>query len=151
MDDTITMENMHLAYKRIEDGIKDIDNKSFQMISIIGIMITLQVTIIPQLNTISTISLILSLITYFISVLLFIKAYILKNYMIYPTNKSVCYHYEYDVSNDEYMAGAVGDYDNVIKHNNEIIIEKGITSKHGFYCFIFGLFLTILTVGFMLV
>ena len=142
MDDTTTMENMHLAYKRVEDGIKDLDNKSFHMISIIGIMMTLQLTLIPHTTTISNIFLILSLILYFISILLFI--------MIYPTNESVCYHYEYDVSHDYYISEAVGDYDSAIEYNRNIIQEKGMTSKYAFYFFIAGLFSTLLTVGFML-
>ena len=53
MDDNITMQNMKTAYQIIEDGIRDLDNKSFQMISILGIMMTVQVTVLP--NTVTAI------------------------------------------------------------------------------------------------
>ncbi|WP_295589386.1 hypothetical protein [uncultured Methanobrevibacter sp.] len=148
MDDNITMQNMKTAYQIIEDGIRDLDNKSFQMISILGIMMTVQVTVLPNTVTaIGAVFLLFSLISYFISALLFIKSCIIKEYKIYPTNESVCYHYEYDVSLDDYVSGAVGDYDEAIEYNRRIIHEKGVDSRYAFYFFILGLFLTILTVG----
>lgn len=148
MDDNITIENMHTAYQRIDEGIRDLDNKSFQMISILGVMITVQVTVLPtNVSTIGAIFLIFSLISYFISTLLFIKSCIIKKYKIYPTNESVCYHYEYDVSLDDYVSEAVGDYDEAIEYNRRIINEKGNDSRYAFYFLILGLLLTIFTVG----
>lgn len=148
MDDSTTMENMKTAYQIIEEAIRDLDNKSFQMISILGIMITVQVTVLPNsVSTIGSIFLIFSLISYFISALLFTKSCITRKYKIYPTNESVCYHYEYDVTPEDYISGAVGDYDDAIKYNRKVIENKGIDSRYAFYFFMFGLFLTILTVG----
>lgn len=148
MDDIITMQNMKTAYQIIDDGIRDIDNKSFQMISILGVMMTVQVTVLPKnVSTIGAIFLIFSLISYLLSAVLFTKSCIIKKYKIYPTNESVCYHYEYDVSLDDYVSEAVGDYDEAIEYNRKIIDEKGTDSRYAFYFFILGLFLTILTVG----
>ena len=39
-DDLINVENMKESYKLVDDSIRNLDNKSVQMISIIGVMFT---------------------------------------------------------------------------------------------------------------
>lgn len=147
MDDKISMENMKKAYDIVDDTIKDLDNKSFQLISIIGVMFTLQVTMLsPVCTGLGKIFLIFSLIGYVISAILFIKSCFIKQYQVYPTNDAVKYHFENDVSMDEYYSGAMGDYYEVINYNRELIDENSVDVMFGFYFFVFGLVLTLMTI-----
>ena len=49
MDDLINVENMKRSYQIVEDTISSLDNKSVQMISIIGVMFTIQVTVLLEM------------------------------------------------------------------------------------------------------
>ena len=152
MDDKISMENMKRAYNIVDDTIGDLNNKSYQLITIIGVMFTLQVTILSQNSVgLSNVFLILSLIMYAISTILFARSSFIKEYKVYPTNESVKYHYEQDVSLEEYYSGAIGDYYDVINYNREFINKKSLDMKRGFYFFILGLILTVLTIIFAVV
>ena len=147
MDDKLSMENMKLAYDIVYDTISDLNNKSFQLISIIGVMFTLQVTILsPMCKGLEKIFLILSLIGYVISAILFIKSCFIKNYKVYPTNESVKYHYEENVSMDDYYSGSIGDYYEVINYNRNVIDKQAKDVKFGFYFFVIGLILTLMTI-----
>ena len=147
MDDNIIMENMKTAYTQVGNIVNDLDNKSFQMLSIISVMLTLEISLLlPILHGMETILFLVSLIAYFISAFLFLKVCLLKKYCLYPTNDSEVYHYEYDIPADEYMSGALGDYDFAIKHNLELIDTKNKDMILGYYSFIIGLFLTLITV-----
>ena len=147
MDDLINVENMKRSYQIVDDTISSLDNKSVQMISIIGLMFTIQVTVLPGLvSSFGSLLLIGSLISYFISAFLFIKSCIVRRYKFHPTPETVCHHYEDDVDIEEYISEYIGECDYVINHNLEIVKSKGVDSQFGFYFFILGLFLTLLTV-----
>ena len=152
MDDKISMENMKIAYNIVGDTIGDLDNKAYQLITIIGVMFTLQVTLLSQkCSGLSKIFLIFSLICYAISAMLFVKSSFVKGYQVYPTNESVKFHYEEDVSMEEYYSGAIGDYYDVINYNRDFIDKKSFDMKFGFYFFIFGLILTLMTIIFVVI
>ena len=51
-----------------------------------------------------------------------------------------------DVSMDEYYSGAMGDYYEVINYNRELIDENSVDVMFGFYFFVFGLVLTLMTI-----
>lgn len=147
MDDLINVENMKQSYQIVDDTIQSLDNKSVQMISIIGIMFTIQVTVLPEnVSSFGSILLIFSLIAYFISAFLFIKSCITRKYKFHPTPETVCHHYEDDVSEDDYISEYIGECDHVINFNLSIIQQKGVDSQFGFYFFSIGLLLTLLTV-----
>lgn len=148
MDDLINVENIKRSYQIVDDTIQNLDNKSVQMISIIGIMFTIQVTILPgNVSSFGSIFLIFSLISYFISAFLFIKSCIVRKYKFYPTPETVCHHYEDDVPEEEYISEYIGECDHVINFNLNILKQKGGDSQFGFYFFSLGLFLTLLTVS----
>lgn len=150
MDDEISMENMKNAYNIVEDAIEDLNNKAYQLITIIGVMFTLQVSLLSQKCVgLSKIFLIFSLICYALSSILFIKSSFVKGYQVYPTNESVKYHYEEDVPMEEYYSGAIGDYYEVISYNRDFIDKRSYDMKFGFYFFIFGLILTLMTIIFV--
>lgn len=147
MDDLINIENLKKTYQIVDDSLQSLDNKSVQMISIIGVMFTIQVTILPNnVSSFGSIFLIFSLIAYFFSAALFIKSCITREHKFHPTPKTVCHHYEDDVDIDEYISEYIGEGIYVINCNLDMVKEKGIDSKFGFYFFALGLLLTLLTV-----
>lgn len=148
MDDLINVENIKKAYQIVDDTNQSLDNKSVQMISIIGIMFTIQVTVLPSnVSSFGSILLISSLMAYFISALLFIKSCIVRKYKFYPTHETVCHHYEDDVSTEDFISEYIGECDHVINYNLRIIKSKGEYSQIAFYFFSIGLLLTLLTVS----
>ena len=95
---------MKRSYQIVEDTISSLDNKSVQMISIIGVMFTIQVTVLPEnVSSFGSILLIFSLIAYFFSAFLFIKSCIVRKYKFHPTPETVCHHYEDDVKTEDYI------------------------------------------------
>lgn len=147
MDDLINVENMKTSYRIVDESIQSLDNKAVQMISIIGIMFTIQVTILPNIvYSIGVITLVLSLISYFLSAGLFIKSCMVKQYKFYPTPETVCHHYEDDVTCEEYISEFIGESEYVVNYNLNVANGKGEYSKFGFYFFALGLFLTLITV-----
>lgn len=151
-DDLINVENMKKSYQLVDDSIRSLDNKSVQMISIIGVMFTIQVSVLPEnVSSWGTIFFVFSLITYFISAMLFIKSCMTREYKFHPTPKTVCHHYEDDVTDEEYISEYIGESEYVINHNLNIVKIKGNDSKFGFYFFAFGLILTLFTVIYVVI
>lgn len=152
MDNQILIQELEKAYSIIDASNTELDNKSINMIIIIGAMLSLQVSFLFPLtcNYISIICLI-SLFCYSIALILFIKPLITKKFKVYPNIDAVKEYYEYDYDDAEYQEQVLGRYNDVITFNEEQILSKGKYSWLGFYFLIFGVIFTVLTVLLMVV
>ena len=148
IDDKEYLSQMKNVYDYIECANVEIDNKASSMVTVLSAMFALQVTLLFPLtikNFAESVICLLSLFSYFISLLFFIKHLFLKKYKIYPNVESITDFYESKVDKSEFISKSLALYSDSIKHNNEIIHSKSSYSNKGFYFFIFGLILTIIT------
>ena len=118
MNDMIYVEEMGKAYEIIDEAYKNVDNKSHNMVMLIGTMFTLQVTLfLPTLtsNHIGLVACIMGLICYFISIIFFIDTVRLRKFFIYPNLERVTDYYEQELSIDEYIENSLAYYTSSIK------------------------------------
>ena len=152
MDNEILLTELEKTYGLIESSNIQLDNKASNMIMIIGAMLSLQASFLfPLTSTYSSIICLISLISYSIALILFIKPLIISRFKLYPNLKSIKEYYEFDVSSEEYEFQVLGKYNDVIDYNMSRILSKGKYSYLGFYFMILGVVFTILTIMVMVV
>lgn len=150
MNDKNYLTQMEIAYQRLYDLINDQETKATRMITITGVIFSLQSSVLfPKLLAFHTplIILLFSVIAYLISVIWFIKVLTVDTIGVFPTNNAVekCYCYEY--SEEEYINGFLGDYNDSMNQNKKLSDNKGKYLKYGFYFFICALILSIFSLG----
>ena len=152
MDNQVLIQELEKAYSIIDASNTELDNKSINMIIIIGAMLSLQASFLFPLtcNYISIICLI-SLFCYSIALILFIKPLITKKFKVYPNLEAIKEYYECEYTISEYENQVLGRYNEVISYNTKQIFVKGKYSWLGFYFLIFGVIFTVLTVLLMVV
>ena len=152
MDNQVLIQELEKAYSIIDASNTELDNKSINMIIIIGAMLSLQASFLFPLtcNYISIICLI-SLFCYSIALILFIKPLITKKFKVYPNLEAIKEYYECEYTISEYENQVLGRYNEVISYNTKQIFVKGKYSWLGFYFLIFGVIFTVLAVLLMVV
>ena len=154
MDDHIYINQMELAYKNINDDNIEVNQKAGIMIGIIGVMFSIQSTIIVNLYPFTTtLSYIFigSLICYLISISYFIKNLFVKDYLLLPSPDAVVKYYEEKYTAESFYSTMIGNYQWVINNNMNIVNIKSHYSKKGFICFSFGLSLfTLFFIGYLI-
>ena len=154
MDDHIYINQMELAYKNINDDNIEVNQKAGIMIGIIGVMFSIQSTIIVNLYPFTTtLSYIFigSLICYLISISYFIKNLFVKEYLSLPSPDAVVKYYEEKYTAESFYSTMIGNYQWVINNNMNIVNIKSHYSKKGFICFSFGLSLfTLFFIGYLI-
>ena len=149
----IYLEQMETAYNNIEKSNKEIDNKSFTMIGIIGVMLTLPATVFPYQNIhpwFIKVLFIISIITYGIAITFFTTVVFARDFEIFPNSEGVKKEYEKDTPDDEFIAKCTGSYYRAAEYNNNIIRSKGKPLKRGFYSFFTGIITTIIMISLIL-
>lgn len=154
MDDHIYINQMELAYKNISNDNIEVNQKAGIMIGIIGVMFSIQSTIIVNLYPFTTtLSYIFigSLICYLISISYFIKNLFVKDYLLLPSPDAVVKYYEEKYTAESFYNTMIGNYQWVINNNMNIVNIKSHYSKKGFICFSFGLSLfTLFFIGYLI-
>lgn len=154
MDDYIYITQMELAYKNISNDNTEVNQKAGIMIGIIGVMFSIQSTIIvslyPFTNILSYIF-IGSLFCYLISIVYFIKNLSVKEYLSLPSPDAVVKYYEEEYTTESFYSTMLGNYQWVINNNMSVVNLKSKYSKKGFTCFCFGLILlTLFFIGYLI-
>ena len=149
MDDMIYVEQMGKAYEIIDEAYKNVDNKSHNMVMLIGTMFTLQATLfLPNLTTnpIGLSACIMGLICYFISIIFFIDTVRLRKFIIYPNLERVTDYYEQELSTEEYIENSLAYYTSSIKQNTILLNSKTRKVSYAYYLLIIGVVFTMISV-----
>lgn len=149
MDDMIYVEQMGKAYEIIDDAYTEVDNKSHNMIMLIGTMFTLQATLLlPTLagNHMGLGACIIGLICYFVSIVIFIDTVRLRKYVIYPNLERVTDYYEQEISTEKYVENSLAYYTSSIEQNSQLLASKSRRVSYAYYCLLVGVGFTLISV-----
>ncbi len=138
---------MLIVYKEVNQNNTEMDNKSNNMIVLLGIMISLQATIIFSTSLESTIIMMLSLLFYFIGLILFVYSYYLKKFNVAPNNNQLIdYGKDNNVSSNQMIVSLNCDLNDAINHNVNLITKKGRIINYGMCFLIIGVLSTVFSI-----
>lgn len=158
MDDFVYLESMERAFDNCLKNNLELDSKAYQMIAAIGVMFTIQSTVLIYLNSHFNFNLInililffsiSSLIEYFFSIVNFISVIDVKSFKSLPSSNAIVDYYEKEYNKEKYIATMLGNYQDVINNNEGIVSDKGLKSVQGFHDFKFGLLFFFISIIFI--
>ena len=145
--DNFLMDLMIKSFDNQNERISNTDNKSYQLIAIIGLMFSLQATtlatIISSINIFVKIWFMISFVFYLVSIVCFIKSISFMDFEELPSQDALVDYYCKGKTKEEIISILLGNYQSSINNNEEKLNDKIFYSKKGFYFFIFGLLSTI--------
>ena len=164
IDDSIYLNQMELEYSNINEFHSKLEQKAYTMIGIIGVVMSIESSIILSLNfkvemlfLVNSNSLLFliflsSIISFLISMFLFLFSLKDNNFKIMPNSDSIIDYYEYDYDEIEFYQTMLGDYQVSIKNNLNLVRKKYIYTYYGFIPFEIGIiFLIIFIIGYIMV
>lgn len=155
MDDFIFLEWMKVAYEVVEENNRNIDDKSIRMITIIGAMFTIQATLTSYLICNPPVHILIiflaSLLSYLFSCILFICSISIRKFEAFPTNDSIIHTYEKNFNEEDFVNGFLGDYNEALKNNENILAQKGQFACWGFFFFSLGLIMLMVFIILLLI
>lgn len=145
--DKFLFKLMQDCYNSEEQRNRDVDTKSFTFIAIIGVMFTIQSTLLIKVMELNNIVLIIffltSLILYFLAIYNFIQAVNYKIFKSLPEQNALIDYYSECKSYYDSISTLIGNYQLVINSNKDIIDNKVTLSKKGLKYLLWGLVTTI--------
>ena len=136
---------MMSVYKDIKQNNVEIDNKSNNMIVLLGVMISLQSTVIFTAGLKPNLILLLSLLFYFIGLILFVYSYYLKKFYFSPNNNQLIdYGKNHDISSEQMLVSLNCDLNEAINNNIILLNKKSKTINYGMWGLVIGIFFTVL-------
>jgi hypothetical protein len=155
----ISDENLNLKINKMSDymlnvfnDVKEnkieIDNKTNNMIILIGVMISIHAGLIFTMELkLNMIFMTISLLFYFISLLLFVKSYDFKTFRFAPTsNQLIEYGKDNNLFAEQMIVHVNSDLNDSINHNLKVLNRKSEMINKGFNFLILGILFTMISI-----